>query len=184
MEIAEWNELENRMNSQKGVNWMWCTLRMKGSWSYSRPFLQHCVAHTLRRLDTIVYGEVTRLEGKRLCRTAIFAQGLLPRRLNYYVLIIERPNFFEEDEFRRLINKCWSESIDELVWKLDERPVQIIGRVNLRSSFAVAAYEFDFENTHLPPSLWWDACDCDSCFKALAALDGVKNIPQQMGSSD
>ena len=33
MEIAEWNELENRMNSQKGVNWMWCTLRMKGSWS-------------------------------------------------------------------------------------------------------------------------------------------------------
>ena len=159
MKHKEWLELETRMNSQEIDNWVGCSLKITGPESYPQPFLQHCVAHLLRRLDWAAFGDEALLDGKKLCRAAFFARGCSQRP--YAVLCIERPTCHEPSKFRQLICEGWSKSLQELRPGLEQPPPCPIGEVQFNPRVALRRYRVDIGNTHLPPALVWDVCDCE-----------------------
>ncbi|MFZ1007836.1 MAG: hypothetical protein WAN65_13420, partial [Candidatus Sulfotelmatobacter sp.] len=108
MDVKEWFELVQRMNSQQGVNWLWCTLTINGSWDYPESYWRHCVLHLLRRLDEAIFGDAGRRAGDRLSRAGIFAKSPFPSFPSYYALCIELPGSAELEKFRQLISQGWS----------------------------------------------------------------------------
>ncbi len=158
MRKTECANVENRISAQEGVSWLLCSLKIKGPKSYPPPFLEHCVAHLFRRLDWAAFGNDALLDGKKLCRAAFFAKN--SSKCSYAVLCIERPTCHEPSKFRQLICEGWSRSLQELRPGLEQPPPCLIGEIRLKPRLALRRYRVDIGNTHLPPTLVWDVCDC------------------------